>query len=364
MNKALSRLTVGVAPRHTRALAAFALFLVLAMPLAGTWPDQSASAQGTWDFWMESDMDLYGNDQTIRLFGNIGYAIADHPVAIQVFDERNSLVDLDQVQTDSSGGFEATVGPIRDDGSYMVQAEHEFAGSAWTTFTIGQLQLPGEGLGKEPDGIVEAVDRDGLSNEAALAENDAVDVYGNEGSGIAPPLVNAPDDPPQNLLHDVAYNVLSMALSYPLYTTGDIGYDQATATIAAVPYFGSSFAVIARILVLFGSLPGWGVQLLGIMFFPIIFISIWLIVKVTGHRSPKRSIRRGSNKRQKQSRQDSNMRQQHVPNTSIWSLSEPDCDCFHCGCDKEHQCNKAGCMCCFNTCGSSYYYADILGSDP
>ena len=82
----------------------------------------------------------------------------------------------------------------------MVQAEHEFAGSAWTTFTIGQLQLPGEGLGKEPDGIVEAVDRDGLSNEAALAENDAVDVHGNEGSGIAPPLVNAPDDPPQNLL--------------------------------------------------------------------------------------------------------------------------------------------------------------------
>ena len=119
-------------------LAAFALFFVLVMPLAGTWPDQSASAQGTWDFWMESDMDLYGNDQTIRLFGNIGYAIADHPVAIQVFDERNNRVDLDQVQTDSSGDFEATVGPIPDDGSYMVQAEHEFAGSAWTTFTIEQ----------------------------------------------------------------------------------------------------------------------------------------------------------------------------------------------------------------------------------
>ena len=42
----------------------------------------------------------------------------------------------------SSGDFEATVGPIPDDGSYIVQAEHEFAGSAWTTFTIGQLQLP------------------------------------------------------------------------------------------------------------------------------------------------------------------------------------------------------------------------------
>ena len=46
------------------------------------------------------------------------------------------------MQTDSSGDFEATVGPIPDDGSYMVQAEHEFAGSAWTTFAIGQLQLP------------------------------------------------------------------------------------------------------------------------------------------------------------------------------------------------------------------------------
>ena len=52
-----------------------------------TWPDQNAGAQGTWDFWMESDMDLYGNDQAIRLFGNIGYAIADHPIVIQVFDE-------------------------------------------------------------------------------------------------------------------------------------------------------------------------------------------------------------------------------------------------------------------------------------
>ena len=111
---------------------------MLAMPLAGTWPDQNAGAQGAWDFWMESDMDLYGNNQTIRLFGNIGYAIADHPIVIQVFDERNNLVDLDQVQTDSSGDFEATVGPIRNDGSYMVQAEHEFAGSAWTTFTIAQ----------------------------------------------------------------------------------------------------------------------------------------------------------------------------------------------------------------------------------
>ena len=375
MNKALSRLIVGVASRHTRVLAAFALFFVLVMPLAGTWPDQSASAQGTWDFWMESDMDLYGNDQTIRLFGNIGYAIADHPVAIQVFDERNNRVDLDQVQTDSSGDFEATVGPIPDDGSYIVQAEHEFAGSAWTTFAIGQLQLPGEGLGKEPDGIVEAVDRDGLSNEAALAENDAVDVYGNEGSGIAPPLVNAPDDPPQNLLYDVTYNVLSMALSYPLHTTGDSTYDQATANAAAALYFGSSFAAIAEVLVLLSSLSYWEMGLLLILSGPIFVFSVWLIAKVTGHWQPVKSARqdsnrrrkqgkRSSNKRQKQSRQDSNMHQQHVPNTSVGSLFESDCDCFYCECTEERQCNKAGCMCCLNTCGSSYYYADILGSDP
>ena len=142
MGKAQSRPTAGVASRHTRVLAAFALFLVLAMPLAGTWPDQNAGAQGAWDFWMESDMDLYGNNQTIRLFGNIGYAIADHPVSIKVVDERNNIVKLGQAQTDASGDFEATVGPIPDDGSYIVQAEHEFAGSAWTTFTIGQLQLP------------------------------------------------------------------------------------------------------------------------------------------------------------------------------------------------------------------------------
>ena len=138
MGKAPSRPTTGFTSRHTRVLAAFALFLVLAILLAGTWTDQSASAQVIWDFWMESDMDLYGNDQAIRLFGNIGYAIADHPIVIQVFDERNNLVDLDQVQTDSSGGFEATVGPIRDDGSYTVHAKHEFAGSTWMTFTIGQ----------------------------------------------------------------------------------------------------------------------------------------------------------------------------------------------------------------------------------
>ena len=142
MGKAPSRPTAGVASRHTRVLAAFALFLVLAMPLAGTWPDQNAGAQGAWDFWMESDMDLYGNNQIIRLFGNIGYAIADHPVSIKVVDERNNIVKLGQAQTDASGDFEATVGPIPDDGSYIVQAEHEFAGSAWTTFTIGQLQLP------------------------------------------------------------------------------------------------------------------------------------------------------------------------------------------------------------------------------
>ena len=142
MGKARSRPTAGVASRHTRVLAAFALFLVLAMPLAGTWPDQNAGAQGTWDFWMESDMDLYGNNQTIRLFGNIGYAIADHPISIKVVDERNNIVKLGQAQTDASGDFEATVGPIPDEGSYIVQAEHEFAGSAWTTFTIGQLQLP------------------------------------------------------------------------------------------------------------------------------------------------------------------------------------------------------------------------------
>ena len=142
MGKAQSRPTAGVASRHTRVLAAFALFLVLAMPLAGTWPDQNAGAQSTWDFWMESDMDLYGNNQIIRLFGNIGYAIADHPVSIKVVDERNNIVKLGQAQTDASGDFEATVGPIPDVGSYIVQAEHEFAGSAWTTFTIGQLQLP------------------------------------------------------------------------------------------------------------------------------------------------------------------------------------------------------------------------------
>ena len=142
MGKAQSRSTAGVASRHTRVLTAFALFLVLAMPLAGTWPDQNAGAQGTWDFWMESDMDLYGNNQTIRLFGNIGYAIADHPVSIKVVDERNNIVKLGQAQTDASGDFEATIGPIPDDGSYIVQAEHEFAGSAWATFTIGQLQLP------------------------------------------------------------------------------------------------------------------------------------------------------------------------------------------------------------------------------
>ena len=142
MGKAQSWPTAGVASRRTRVLAAFALFLMLAMPLAGTWTDQSASAQVIWDFWMESDMDLYGNDQAIRLFGNIGYAIADHPVSIKVVDERNNIVKLGQAQTDASGDFEATVGPIPDDGSYIVQAEHEFAGSAWTTFTIGQLQLP------------------------------------------------------------------------------------------------------------------------------------------------------------------------------------------------------------------------------
>ena len=76
MGKAQSRPTAGFAPRRTRVLAAFALFLVLAMPLAGTWPDQSASAQVIWDFWIESDMDLYGNDQTIRLFGSIGYMLS------------------------------------------------------------------------------------------------------------------------------------------------------------------------------------------------------------------------------------------------------------------------------------------------
>ena len=156
MGKAQSRPTAGFASRRTRVLAAFTLFLVLAMPLAGTWPDQSASAQVIWDFWMESDMDLYGNDQTIRLFGNIGYAIADHPIVIQVFDERNNLVDLDQVQTDSSGGFEATVGPIRDDGSYTVHAKHEFAGSTWTTFTIGQP--PEAVLEEEPEQVPETED--------------------------------------------------------------------------------------------------------------------------------------------------------------------------------------------------------------
>ena len=156
MGKAQSRPTAGIASRRTRVLAALALFFVLAMPLAGTWPDQSASAQVIWDFWMESDMDLYGSDQAIRLFGNIGYAIADHPIVIQVFDERNNLVDLDQVQTDSSGGFEATVGPIRDDGSYTVHAKHEFAGSTWTTFTIAQP--PEAVLEEEPEQVPETED--------------------------------------------------------------------------------------------------------------------------------------------------------------------------------------------------------------
>ena len=200
-------------------------------------------------------------------------------------------------------------------------------------------------------------------------------MYGNEGSGIAPPLVNAPDDPPQNLLYDVTYNVLSMALSYPLYATGDIGYDQATATIAAVLYFGSSFAAIAEVLVLLNSLSDWEMGWLLLLSSLIFVFSVWLITKVTGHWQPVKSARqdsnrrrkqgkRSSNKRQKQSRQDSNMHQQHVQNAGIGSLFESDCDCFYCGCDKERQCNKAGCMCCINTCGSSYYYADILGSDP
>ena len=172
MGKAPSRPTAGVASRRTRVLAAFALFLVLAMPLAGTWTDQNAGAQVIWDFWMESDMDLYGNDQTIRLFGNIGYAIADHPIVIQVFDERNNLVDLDQVQTDSSGGFEATVGPIRDDGSYTVHAKHEFAGSTWMTFTIGQP--PEAVLGEEPEPVPETGDAPPETDDAVPTVEETV----------------------------------------------------------------------------------------------------------------------------------------------------------------------------------------------
>ena len=172
MGKAPSRPTAGVASRRTRVLAAFALFLVLAMPLAGTWTDQNAGAQVIWDFWMESDMDLFGNDQTIRLFGNIGYAIADHPIVIQVFDERNNLVDLDQVQTDSSGGFEATVGPIRDDGSYTVHAKHEFAGSTWMTFTIGQP--PEAVLEEAPEPVPETGDAPPETDDAVPTVEETV----------------------------------------------------------------------------------------------------------------------------------------------------------------------------------------------
>ena len=225
------------------------------------------------------------------------------------------------------GTLRQLLAQFRDDGSYIVQAEHEFAGSTWTTFTIGQLQLPGEGLGKEPDGIVEAVDRDGLSNEAALAENDAVDVYGNEGSGIAPPLVNAPDDPPQNLLYDVTYNVLSMALSYPLYATGDIGYDQATATIAAVLYFGSSFAAIAEVLVLLSSLSDWEMGLLLILSGPIFVFSVWLIAKVTGHWQPVKSARQDSNRRRKQGKRSS----EQAPETKQAGFEYAPTTCAECG---------------------------------
>ena len=139
MSKAPLQITVGVTSRHTRVLAAFALFVVLVLPLAGI---RDANAQDSGGFWLASDMDLYDGNQTIRIFGNVGYAIVDYPVAIQVFDQNNNLVHVGQVQADNTGNFELTMSSNLVAGQYIAKATHEFAGSTWATFTIGQLQLP------------------------------------------------------------------------------------------------------------------------------------------------------------------------------------------------------------------------------
>ena len=74
MGKAQSRPTAGVASRHARVLAAFALFAVSAVLLAGTGHHWDAGAQASGGFWVEFDRDLYDGNQEIRLFGSIANA--------------------------------------------------------------------------------------------------------------------------------------------------------------------------------------------------------------------------------------------------------------------------------------------------
>ena len=158
MGKVPSRPTAGVASRHTRVLAAFALFAVLVVLLAGTGHHWDVNAQVSGDFWMESDMDLYDGNQTIRLFGSVGHAKIDNPtVTIRVSDEitRNMTTSW-QVYVDRAGGFELVI-PSLSDALYNATVTHESAGSISTTFTIGQPP-PEAVLGEEPEQVPETED--------------------------------------------------------------------------------------------------------------------------------------------------------------------------------------------------------------
>ena len=208
-----------------------------------------AWAQEPGTFWLMIDVETYDEGQPITLHGNVGITRLGYSVTIHVINENNSVEHLGQVTVDPTGNFEDRITKNLEKGWYTASATYEPVGTVWTAFAVGQVSLPDEGL-VESDGSVEAVDGDGLPNKAGSREDDAVDVYGNEGSGIAPPPVNVSDVPQWNPLYGITYNVLSMALSYPLHTTGDSTYDQATANTAAALYFGSSFAAIAGVLVL------------------------------------------------------------------------------------------------------------------
>ena len=138
MGKAQSWPIAGVASRRTRVLAAFALFAVSAVLLAGAGHHWDAGAQESGGFWMEFDRNLYDGNQTIRLFGSVGNARIDNPtVTIQVTNEITKNTFSEQVYVDRAGGFELVI-PSLSDALYNATVTHESAGSISTTFTIGQ----------------------------------------------------------------------------------------------------------------------------------------------------------------------------------------------------------------------------------
>lgn len=132
--------------------AKYAIVAVIIASLVAIAPNFAYSQAGT--LTVRVDKSSYGAGETITISGTVPAVLEGVPVAIQVFNPRNTMYTIDQVLPNADGTYSTTVkvgGTLGIDGIYTVKATYS-GQSVQTTFTF--TGAPPTGLRVEVDGHV------------------------------------------------------------------------------------------------------------------------------------------------------------------------------------------------------------------